>query len=224
MAMVSSNAFSGDRQVRRVLKGNKKISQQVETVQETLDNQVIGNQETIQQTLDDVIIPMLHAIPCAGTGQDGDFQKGTPWPVPRFADNDDGTVTDNMTGLIWLKNANCFGQKDWTTALTDCNTLNSGECGLADGSDEGDWRLPNISELQSLRTLRYSLPALPNTTGTGQWSEGDPFTGVQSNPHWSSTTYVQNAYRAWNIVMGIGAMYGDNKSYSYYVWPVRDAQ
>ncbi len=35
-------------------------------------------------------------------------------------------------------------------ALTESNTLNSGECGLTDGSDVGDWRLPNVKELQSL--------------------------------------------------------------------------
>ena len=46
-------------------------------------------------------------IDCEDTGQDGDFQAGVEWPVPRFTDNADGTVTDNLTGLIWLKNANC---------------------------------------------------------------------------------------------------------------------
>ena len=31
-------------------------------------------------------------------------------PSPRFTDNNDGTVTDNLTGLVWLKNANLFGE------------------------------------------------------------------------------------------------------------------
>ena len=31
------------------------------------------------------------------------------WTGVRFTDNGDGTVTDNLTALIWLKNANCFG-------------------------------------------------------------------------------------------------------------------
>jgi hypothetical protein len=51
-------------------------------------------------------------INCEGTGQDGELQKGVPWPDPRFTDNADGTVTDNLTGLIWLRNADCFGGKD----------------------------------------------------------------------------------------------------------------
>ncbi len=49
--------------------------------------------------------------PVAKTGQtisyaasdDGDIKPGVPWPNPRFTDNGDGTVTDNLTKLIWLK-------------------------------------------------------------------------------------------------------------------------
>jgi len=44
-------------------------------------------------------------VTCTGTGQDGDKLAGVPLPVPRFTDNSNGTVTDNLTGLIWLKNA-----------------------------------------------------------------------------------------------------------------------
>lgn len=55
-------------------------------------------------------------IGCAGTGQDGAFVKGVS-ASPRFTDNANGTVRDNLTGLIWLKNANCFGTQLWTNAL-----------------------------------------------------------------------------------------------------------
>src|SRR5215510_3669335 len=44
-------------------------------------------------------------INCAGTGQDGAIQAGVPSPSPRFSDMNDGTVKDNLTNLIWLKNA-----------------------------------------------------------------------------------------------------------------------
>ncbi|MFH0343306.1 MAG: hypothetical protein ACHBNF_14550 [Chromatiales bacterium] len=46
-------------------------------------------------------------ISCEGTGQDAELRKGTSWPNPRFTDNGDGTITDNLTGLMWLKDANC---------------------------------------------------------------------------------------------------------------------
>ena len=96
------------------------------------------------------------------TGDDGDLQKGATLPSPRFTDNGDGTVNDNLTGLIWLKDANCFGQKDWTTALSDANSLSNGTCGLTDGSSAGDWRLPNRVELTSLVNSEYYNPALSN--------------------------------------------------------------
>ena len=132
-------------------------------------------------------------------GDDGDLQKGVAWPNPRFTDNGDGTVKDNLTGLIWLKNANCDGTKTWADALPYCNNLANGTCGLTDGSVAGDWRLPNVKELQSLIHYGVYDPALPNTAGTGQWSEGDPFTNVQSDYYWSSNTYAGITSSAWRM-------------------------
>jgi hypothetical protein len=85
-------------------------------------------------------------------GDDGSIRAGVPWPSPRFTDNLDGTVTDHLTGLIWLKNADCDALRstDWATAVFNAHSLASGICGLADGSVAGDWRLPNVKELQSL--------------------------------------------------------------------------
>jgi hypothetical protein len=122
-------------------------------------------------------------------GDDGDLQAGVPFPSPRFTDHGNGTVTDNLTGLIWLKNANCFGAMPWAQALTVTNTLAHGTCGLADGSGGGDWRLPNVRELLSLIDYRFYHPALSNAAGTAQWTEDDPFLGVQSSDiYWTSTT------------------------------------
>jgi hypothetical protein len=160
-------------------------------------------------------------IECAGTGQDGEYQYGTPWPEPRFTDNLDGTVTDHLTGLIWLKSANCFGGlRTQANALSDCNGLADGQCGLTDGSVAGDWRLPNVRELQSLIHYGVYWPALSDTAGTGQWSEGDPFTGVQSF-YWSATTYAYDSYYAWGVYMDHGHVSTYGKSSNYNVWPVR---
>jgi len=81
------------------------------------------------------------------TGQDGDKLAGVASPTPRFVDNGNGTVTDKLTGLIWLKNANCFGEVNWQTALNNANSLANGHCGLTDNSTAGQWRLPNLAEL-----------------------------------------------------------------------------
>ena len=169
-------------------------------------------------------------IPCAGTGQDGQYQAGidpavtaifgtaynTPaWTGVRFTDNGDGTVTDNLTALVWLKNANCFGTRAWATALSDANGLASGSCGLSDGSSAGAWRLPNGNELHSLIDLSQSNPALP---------AGHPFTGVQSNIYWTSTTVDYQPAGAVVVVMSSGALVGGVKAGSSYVWPVRGGQ
>jgi hypothetical protein len=158
----------------------------------------------------------------APEGSDGVLQKGVALPTPRFVDNANGTVTDQKTGLIWLKNANAFGGRSWEQALTDCNTLTNGMYGLTDGSVAGDWRLPNIEELRSLTAFQYSNPALTDTPGTGQWTEGQPFTSVQSGLYWSSTTEAGRSDYAWYVLLSGGQMYPDHKSHTYYVWPVRD--
>jgi hypothetical protein len=149
---------------------------------------------------------------CTGTGQDGEFQQGVSWPVPRFTDNADGTVTDNLTGLIWLKNADCFGQKKWNVALSDSNGLADASCGLTDGSIAGDWRLANVKELLSLIDYSQTDPAMPS---------GHPFTGVQSDSYWSSTSIAANPDGAFFVHISLGYLGVGNKDAAVYLWPVR---
>src|SRR5512133_827549 len=129
-----------------------------------------------------ILLPRTGQTVSYAGGDDGAIQKGVVWPVPRFSDNGDGTVSDNLTGLIWLKNANCFDTRTWTAALTSANTLASGACGLTDGSAAGDWALPNAEQLASLTDLSKANPALPG---------GHPFSGVQTNNwYWSSASFI----------------------------------
>ena len=165
------------------------------------------------------------------TGDDGALQMGATLPTPRFTNNNNGTVTDNLTGLTWLKNANCTdtvggvaktnGYLAWPDALIWSNNLASGKCGLSDNSHAGDWRLPNVRELRSLTNRAYSYPALSNTAGTGQWTEDDPFTGVQSDFYWSSTTYAYYTGYAWGVSLWDGYADWGSKGSNLYVWPVR---
>jgi hypothetical protein len=170
-------------------------------------------------------------------GDDGDLQMGVSWPNPRFTDNGDGTVTDNLTGLIWLQDANCFeGELRWTDALVRSNALfdgcttcggSEGDCGLSDGSVAGDWRLPNRFELESLLDLAFRQPALSNAAGTAQWVEGDAFSGVQSAEslfYWSSTTVARITDAAWDMNVGDGFVGNAYKTNESLVWPVRGGQ
>ncbi|KAB2834124.1 MAG: DUF1566 domain-containing protein [Candidatus Brocadia sp.] len=148
-------------------------------------------------------------------GDDGYLEKGAK-ADPRFTDNGNGTVTDNLTGLIWLKNANYLGStRTWSDALVAANNLANGIGGLTDGSVQGDWRLPNVRELQSLIDYGRYNPALP---------AGHPFTNVQSVFYWSSTTYADTTNipnNAWYVYFYNGVLYVNGKTNSYSVWCVR---
>jgi hypothetical protein len=146
-------------------------------------------------------------------GDDGDLQAGIPVPSPRFTDNGDGTVTDSLTGLIWLKNASSFNGF-WGDCLSYANNLSNGSAGLTDGSSAGDWRIPNMKELLSLIDYGKSNPCLPN---------GHPFSNVNSDYYWSGTTYSSDPSYAWGVSMNDGQDYYYTKAHwQCDAWPVRD--
>ena len=152
-------------------------------------------------------------INCADTGQDGDIQAGVVPPVPRFTDNGEGQITDNLTGLVWLRDADCFGKRRWVIALVLANSLESGQCGLTDGSIPGQWRLPNRNELRSLLDAQNFNPALPS---------GHPFDNVRNDGYWTSTTYTFRSSVAWDVELGSSRSVGQSKGQTNYVIMVRD--
>jgi len=173
-------------------------------------------------------------IDCSGTGQDGEYEQGCDLAVPptggfdfgnynrtslpfsadNFRDNGDGTVTDKVTCLIWLKNARCFAG-DWASALSYCNTLANGSCGLTDGSSAGDWRLPNINELRSLFDPNLAPPYLPLD---------HPFEYVELSYYWASTTVSGNPGNAWHVGLSNDDAGDTPKYYGGWVWAVRGGQ
>ena len=107
-------------------------------------------------------------------GDDGDLELGAVWPVPRFTDNDDGTITDNLTGIIWLKDAGCLGNHNWLVGFDKISDLNSGTDFNCQNYTPGifdDWRMPNINELLTL--VHYgSLTNPPNRVSPSLQLEG----------------------------------------------------
>lgn len=71
-------------------------------------------------------------------GDDGSAEIGAAWSAStRFTDNQDGTISDTLTGLTWLKDAGCLGSDVWDRALTAVNQLAAGSCELSDQSVAG---------------------------------------------------------------------------------------
>jgi hypothetical protein len=198
----------------------------------------------LQKQIKDLQDAMKNYAPVPVTGQagsyysgdDGDLQRGVKFPVPRFTNNGNGTVTDNLTRLIWLQKANCGGPYVWpylpdfpmalaqVEELNAAGTMNTYNCGDTSnqGSHQTDWRLPNIKELLSLLDYAFQLPALSNTAGTDRWVEGDPFTGVQLIPFYhSSTRGVECPTCNWGVWFGDGASAFPVLGY---VWPVRGGE
>jgi hypothetical protein len=159
-------------------------------------------------------------------GEPGDTVKADP-PcfdnANRYVDCDNGTVMDTVTGLIWLKNANCFGLMDYADANNAAAGLKDGDCGLTDSSSPGDWRLPTRAEWEATVALAVGLgctsPSLTNTAGNACGSGG--FTGIQLNRYWLSTTYAGRGDIAWHSDLVSGGAGTDPKLITQYVWPVR---
>jgi hypothetical protein len=160
-------------------------------------------------------VPKTGATIAYYAGDDGFLEKGVAWPNPRFTDNGNGTVTDNLTGLIWMKNANAFGDRTWAQAMDDARALKSGQKGLTDASKAGAWRLPNVRELQSLISYHRMAPAMP---------QGHPFQTVANVFYWSSTTREPVNNYAWIVSFGDGKLDIATKISTYPVWCVRGGQ
>ena len=158
-----------------------------------------------------------------------------------------GTVTDNRTGLVWLANANCFGQLSWDEAMTvvaglgdlsaqACGDMEPDECdcGLSDHSSPGEWRLPSMAEWRAMISIGWDgddcEAAIANDMGNGCWSEECAqttmcsFYSVQPSVYWASSSYVSDPLYAWLGDLAIGQVYMLDRQSGAYVWPVRGGQ
>jgi len=164
-----------------------------------------------------------NVVNCSGTGQDGDLQKGSPWPNPRFTDNGDQTITDNLTGLIWTKDATApspAGCGPGTTTITWKDSFDYVKC-LNTNNYLGhtDWRLPNRRELKSL--LNYSQSS---SNFMGSWLNSQGFNNVMGYYYCSSSSVADNPRFVWEIEMSYGYVTLESKDTAFYIWPVRVGQ
>lgn len=123
----------------------------------------------------------------------------TPIVLPNhFTDNGNGTITDNLTQLVWqnIPNPNAV---TWEQALIYAEGLTIGTT--------SDWRLPNIKELQSINNELATNPSvfLPY------------FSNVGIHNYWSSTTLPNQTLSAWYWNTQFGITTYDVKTNSNYV-------
>jgi hypothetical protein len=142
----------------------------------------------------------------------------------RYVDCGNGTVTDIVTRLIWLRDAACLGGANWVTASRAAAALTDGHCGLTDGSSAGDWRLPTKEEWSATMARAFALgclPALTNDAGTGCLLAGpSSFVGVSPTNYWSGTAEELDLTEAFDAHIA-GFVSPDSKSSGARVWPVR---
>ena len=125
----------------------------------------------------------------------------------RFTDNGNGTITDNRTGLVWVKDGNSAGCNNgnaltWKQGISFCKNL--------DYAGYKDWRLPSIQELQSIV----------------DYGRCDPTINSFYFPHthsyyWSSTTHSHYTDVAWNAYFYNGNVNDYDKTDYNHVRPVR---
>ena len=122
-------------------------------------------------------VPKTGCVISHETGDDGHYQKGVAWPVPRFTtgtSSSSNCVTDNLTGLMWLRNPTAT-LRNCSDSIAYCEDLT----GTGGRGGHVDWRLPNVREMQSLFDYDNRAPALPT---------GHPFIGVPAtNDFWTGT-------------------------------------
>lgn len=163
------------------------------------------NQENCYDTINQITPPTSGN---AYYGQDAQYYGNQP----SYAGNGDGTVTDNVTGLMWQKNL-------FTDKLTYDELVAGADTCTIGGFN--DWRLPSIKELYSLilfsgyggTSADESIPFLNNDYFEfryGDESAGERFIDSQ---YASSTVYVGTTMNGDFTMFGVNFADGRIKGY-----------
>ena len=138
------------------------------------------------------------------------LSSGVAWGG-NYTDNLNGTVTDNVSGLVWQR-LDDQTTRNWEAALTYCENLT-----LASYTD---WRLPNIKELEALTDKTKYGPCVDEMAFPISYSQKATLN------YWTSTTstYVYKTDSAWDVSFQSGRTYCETKTYKRYVLCVRGGQ
>lgn len=149
----------------------------------------------------------------------------------RYVDCGNGTVTDQLTGLVWLTGLFCNALNGWSwdIATIEIANLADGHCDLADGSSPGDWRLPTKAEWEEMmaqaKAMGCNNPALTNDAGDGCCGDGPSSLTCldQFDQGWTATTTSADRQKAWIVYPWNGVFFSSVSKTSSVTqaWPVR---
>jgi hypothetical protein len=159
-----------------------------------------------QVTVDEILVSVNNAL------------NGCPLPGSRFIDNGDGTLTDTRTGLLWEKKSDdgSIHDKDDTYSWSSTGTAVDGTAfttflvtlNQTNFAGHNDWRLPSVTELQSLVDYGRFAPVIDPAFNTACETACTVTTCSCTvlEYYWSSTTIadVSNPGFAWNVDFNYG--------------------
>lgn len=141
-----------------------------------------------------------------------------PGNVPNYTDNGDGTITDNVTGLMWVKARGSL--ISWSDAVAGASTNRTG--------GYTDWRMPTIKETYSL--IQFSGVNGPDNTNIagyipyidtkyfefiygpgGSTATGERIIDCQD---WSANKYVSTVMNGQSAIFGVNFADGRIKGYN----------
>jgi len=144
------------------------------------------------------------------------ISTGTKVIVPRkindrFTDNGDGTISDNLHKIEWVKDPTQLGE-----VFCKKMTFEEAEkaCKELSFINKTGWRMPTLQEEFSIRDYKRSNPA---------W-DIDIFGGNFDDWYWTSETCAWNSGAAWCVSSLSGYVFNYGKVELYYVRPVRSSQ
>ena len=116
-------------------------------------------------------------------GEDSDYLHNPP----SYTNNNDGTVTDNVTGLMWQR-IDDHQYRNYSQAEAYCNNLSL--------AGYQDWRIPSIEALVSLPDYSAFRPSMNETYFTNDY---------HTYGYWSSTLFTVKP----NSVRGLACAYAN---------------
>ena len=156
------------------------------------------------------------------------FAMGSAVTKAELLDNGNGTITDTVSGLMWLKNAGTNDPVNLPTAIAWVQQLNGSAFG-----GYSDWRLPSGANRDGSGPICNSAPTGANCTGTEfatlyfarliMATNPGPFQNLRAGSYWTSTDAPSDPALTMAQDFVDGGQNPFAKTRTLHAWAVRDA-